>query len=121
MSERRQPFSSAVSAIVAVAGGVFAVGAAIGALAIGALAVGAVSVGAIVVGKLAMRRAAIEQTRLGTLEIDELVVRRLRVAELSVTDDLQLPELSPSADAVKVLPKTPAKQLARRARPKRKK
>ena len=54
-----------------------AVGAqAVGSVALGALAVGAVAIGALAIGRLAIRRA-----RLGHVEIDELVVRRLRVIE----------------------------------------
>jgi hypothetical protein len=52
------------------------------ALAIGALAIGAVAIGALAIGSARIRR----------IEIDELVVRRLRV-----TEDLQLP---PSAQSI---------------------
>jgi len=57
-----------------------------GATAMGALAVGAFAVGALAIGRLAIKRAAIEQlaakeTKLGRVEIDELVVHRLRVVE----------------------------------------
>ena len=59
------------------------VGQALGAVAIGAAALGAVAVGALAVGRLVVGRA-----RIGCVEIDELVVRRLRITEeLSVPHD----------------------------------
>lgn len=57
------------------------IGHALGALAIGAAAIGAVAVGALAVGRLAVGRAGIRR-----VEIDELVVRRLRI-----TEELQVP------------------------------
>ena len=49
---------------------------AIGALAVGAIALGAIAIGAVAVGRLAIGRARVRK-----LEIDELVVGRLRVTE----------------------------------------
>lgn len=49
---------------------------AIGAMALGAFAIGAAAIGAIAVGRLAIGR-----TRMQRVEIDELVVRRLRVVD----------------------------------------
>jgi hypothetical protein len=49
---------------------------AVGALALAAVAVGAVAIGAVAIGKLAIGRARVRR-----LEIDDLVVRRLRVVE----------------------------------------
>jgi hypothetical protein len=53
----------------------------IGAQATGALAVGALAIGALAIGALAVGRLAIRRARFGTVEIDELVVRKLRVTE----------------------------------------
>jgi len=56
--------------------------------ALGAAAVGAAALGAIAVGALAVGRLAIGQARIRRVEIDELVVRRLRITEeLSVPQD----------------------------------
>jgi hypothetical protein len=61
----------------AVAQGASATGSSIiGALALGALALGTVAIGALAIGRLNVRHA-----RLGRVEIDDLVVRRLRVLE----------------------------------------
>jgi hypothetical protein len=61
----------------AVAQGASATGSSIiGALALGALALGAVAIGALAIGRLNVRHA-----KLGRVEIDDLVVRRLRVLE----------------------------------------
>lgn len=54
---------------------------AIGAMALGAFAIGAAAIGAIAVGRLAIGRLAIGRTRMQRVEIDELVVRRLRVVD----------------------------------------
>ncbi len=48
----------------------------VGALAMGALALGAVAIGALAIGRLNVRYA-----KLGRVEIDDLVVKRLRVLE----------------------------------------
>ena len=48
----------------------------IGALALGALAIGAIAIGAVAIGRLAIGRARIRR-----LEIDDLIVRRLRLKE----------------------------------------
>lgn len=61
--------------------------------AIGALAVGAVAIGALAVGALAIGRLAIGRARIRQLEIDELVVRCLRV-----TEKLQIPPAPPDAE-----------------------
>jgi hypothetical protein len=45
------------------------------------VAFGAVAVGALAIGRAAIGRLAIKKARFGTLEVDELVVRRLRVIE----------------------------------------
>jgi hypothetical protein len=50
--------------------------AALGALALGALALGAVALGAVAIGRLAVGKA-----RFRSVEIDELVVKRLRFRE----------------------------------------
>jgi hypothetical protein len=51
------------------------------ALALGAAAVGAVAIGALAIGRLAVGRLAIRRARFGALEVDDLVVRKLRVIE----------------------------------------
>ena len=58
----------------------------IGAQAIGALAVGAVAFGALAFGAVAIGALAIGRTRIRRVEIDDLVVRRLRIIE-----DVHLP------------------------------
>lgn len=62
---------------------------AIGALALGALAIGALAIGAVAIGKLVIGR-----TRIRRLEVDELVVRRVRI-----TDKIEGPQ-SPDEDKV---------------------
>ena len=59
----------------------------IGAKAIGALAIGAFAFGALAIGALAIGSLAIGRTRIRRVEIDDLVVRRLRI-----TDELQVPD-----------------------------
>jgi hypothetical protein len=67
--------------------GANAIGAsAIGTSAIGAVAIGALAIGALAIGALAIGRLAIARTRLRRVEIDELVVRRLRI-----TEEVQVP------------------------------
>ncbi len=53
----------------------------IGAEAVGTLALAAVAVGALAIGALAIGQLAISRARILHLEIDELVVRRLRIVE----------------------------------------
>ena len=59
---------------------------AIGAQAIGALAIGAIAFGALAIGALAIGSLAIGRTRIRRIEVDDLVVRRLRIIE-----ELQVP------------------------------
>ena len=54
---------------------------AIAAAVLGAVAVGAVAVGAIAIGRLAIGSLALGRGRIRRLEIDELIVRDLRVIE----------------------------------------
>lgn len=54
---------------------------AIGTLATGSLAVAAVAVGALALGALAVGRLFVGRARIRHLEIDELVVRRIRVVD----------------------------------------
>lgn len=49
--------------------------------AVAALALGAVALGAIALGAVAIGRLAIDRARIRRLEIDEFVVRRLRVLD----------------------------------------
>jgi len=58
----------------------------VGAKAIGALAVGAIAFGALAFGAVAIGALAIGRTRIRRVEIDDLVVRRLRI-----TEDMHLP------------------------------
>ena len=51
------------------------------ALAVGAAALGAVAFGAMAIGRLAVGRLVIRKARFGTLEVDELRVHRLSLAE----------------------------------------
>jgi hypothetical protein len=57
-----------------------------GAQAMGALAAGALAIGALALGALAIGRLAIGRAKVRNLEIDELIVRKLRV-----TDSLETP------------------------------
>src|ERR1700690_4956 len=61
------------------------------ATAIGAVAVGAFAIGALAIGRLAIRRLSVERAQLKSLEIEDLTVRRLRAAEVVVSDSLTLP------------------------------
>ena len=49
--------------------------------ALGAAAIGAAALGAVAIGALAVGRLAVGQARIRRVEIDELVVRRLRITE----------------------------------------
>lgn len=60
-----------------------------GAKAIVALAIGAVAVGALAIGALAIGRLAVGRARIRRIEIDDLVVRSLRI-----TEKLQAPDKS---------------------------
>ena len=51
------------------------------ALAVGAVAVGAIAIGALAIGRLAVGRLVINKARFRALEVDELTVRRLQIAE----------------------------------------
>ena len=61
--------------------------------ALGAAAIGAAALGAVAVGALAVGRLAVGQARIRRVEIDELVVRRLRI-----TEELQVPHGPVSKD-----------------------
>jgi hypothetical protein len=58
----------------------------VGAKAVGALAVGAIAFGALAFGAVAIGALAIGRARIRRVEIDDLVVRRLRILE-----DVDLP------------------------------
>jgi len=62
--------------------------------ALGAAAIGAAALGAIAVGALAVGRLAVGQARIRRVEIDELVVRRLRI-----TEELSTPHSPGSKDS----------------------
>jgi len=64
------------------------------ALALGAAAFGAVAIGAIAIGRLVVGRLVIKKARFGTLEVDELMVRRLRIAETCRVDPVIAPKVS---------------------------
>jgi len=57
------------------------------AVASGALALGALAVGALAMGALAIGRLEIRQTRLRKVEIDDLIVRKLRILEEAAAED----------------------------------
>ena len=67
-------------------------GAATIATAMGAVAIGAVAIGALAIGRLAIRHIAIERAKLKSVEMQDRSVTRLRVAEVTVTDSIQLPD-----------------------------
>ena len=50
-------------------------------VALAAAAVGAIAIGALAIGRLAIGRVAVKQARFGSLEVDDLMVRKLRVIE----------------------------------------
>jgi hypothetical protein len=75
-----------------------AVGAFVGAVALGSVAVGAFAVGALVVGRLLIRHLRVDRGSFKSLDIQELTVRRLRAAEMTVTQTLQLPDGRPEGD-----------------------
>jgi hypothetical protein len=56
----------------------------------GASAAGALAVGALAIRRVAIERLGVRDTRLGRVEIDELVVHRLRVVDLPVERDLSV-------------------------------
>jgi hypothetical protein len=43
------------------------------------------------IGRLAIRRVVIDSAKLKSLEIEELTVRRLQAAEVTVSDSLEIP------------------------------
>jgi hypothetical protein len=51
------------------------------ALALGAAAFGAVAIGALAIGRLAIGRLVIKKARFGAIEVDELTVRKLHIAQ----------------------------------------
>jgi hypothetical protein len=52
-----------------------------GAWAVGAIAVGALAIGALAISRLAIRRLSIRRAHIGELEVDDLVIRRMRMAD----------------------------------------
>ena len=72
--------------------GVTAIAIANGAVAIGALAIGAFAIGALAIGRLVVRHIAVERAKFKCLEIEDLCVTRLRVAEVTVSDSIKLPD-----------------------------
>jgi len=62
------------------------------ATAMGAVAVGAFAIGALAIGRLAIRHIAVETAKFKNLEIQDLTAIRLRVAEVTVTDSIKLPD-----------------------------
>lgn len=63
---------------------------AIGAQAIGALAVGALAIGTLAIWRLAISQLFVRRSKIITLEVDDLIIKRLRVGELTVIDNLVL-------------------------------
>jgi hypothetical protein len=60
---------------------------AIGSVVIGALAMGALAIGALAIGRLMVGRLMVGRARILRVEIDDLVVRRLRI-----TEEMQVPD-----------------------------
>jgi hypothetical protein len=60
---------------------------AIGAQSVGAVALGAMAIGTLAIGVVAIGRLVVGRAKIRCLEIDELVVRRLRI-----TDSLDTPD-----------------------------
>jgi len=60
--------------------------AALVAMAVGAVAVGAFAIGALAIGRLVVRRITVDSAKFKSLEIEELVVTRLRAGEVVVAD-----------------------------------
>ena len=61
------------------------------ATAIGAVAVGAFAIGALTILRLSIRRVLIENTQFKSHEIQDLTERRLRAAEIIVSDSIEFP------------------------------
>ena len=59
-------------------------GAGFAAVAIGAFALGASAIGALAIGRLAVGALALKRGRVRTLVLDDLLVRRLHVGQLTV-------------------------------------
>jgi hypothetical protein len=57
---------------------------AVGALACGATAVGALAIGALAIGRLRIGRVSVGSGTFARLEVDELIVRRLQIAEVAL-------------------------------------
>jgi hypothetical protein len=53
----------------------------VGALALGAMALGALAIGALAIGSLGIGRLRVRRATLGRVEIDDLVVHRLKLPE----------------------------------------
>ena len=69
-----------------------AVGAlAVGAQAVGAFALGALAIGTLAVGRLLIKRLAVRKARIHSFTIDELEVKRLRVGEFVLADEVVTP------------------------------
>jgi hypothetical protein len=66
-------------------------GAALVGLALGTVATGAFAIGALAVWHLAIRRLAVGNARFKAVDIEDLVVDRLRVGQLIVSDSVDLP------------------------------
>ena len=58
---------------------------------IGAVAVGAFAIGALAIGRLAVRRVVVENAKFKSIEIDDLIVKRIRAAEVTVSESLEVP------------------------------
>ncbi len=58
---------------------------------VGAIAVGAFAIGALAIGRLAVRRVVVENAKFKSIEIDDLIVKRIRAAEVTVSDSLEVP------------------------------
>ena len=58
--------------------------AAVGTTALGALAIGAIAIGALAIGKMAVGELALGRARMRRGQVDDLVIARLRIRELTI-------------------------------------
>ena len=108
MAERKSPIS-----VKAASAGAGAVGAgAVGTLALGSFALGAIAMGAVAIGALAIGRLSVGKARFKSIDIDELTVRKLRMADsLQLRDATETPALE--SDGASVAPQQGLQSIER--------
>jgi len=57
---------------------------------VGAVAVGAFAIGASAIGRLAVHRVVVENAKFKSIEINDLIVKRIRAAEVTVSESLEV-------------------------------